>query len=176
MRITLVVLFLLLSSAAFAQEPPFDFKGIALGSGISAVESNAKFLCYEPKPALADKICSLKLGEKETIAGASVRSLMFFYYSGKLGIISIEFDEKNFSQVTDALVEKYGQGLSWTERVRNRMGTTFENKIYMWPRNATYLTVDRYSSELSTSSVRYITDFAAQELSKREKKARAKDL
>jgi hypothetical protein len=69
-------LFFLLSSVAFAQEPPFDFKGIALGSDISAVESSSRFSCRSTQNPIADRICSLKSDEKETIAGVRIRSLM----------------------------------------------------------------------------------------------------
>ena len=176
--VTFALVFLL-SSVAFAEEPPFDFKGIALGSDISAIESNSRFSCRNTKDPIADRICSLKRDEHETIAGVRIRSLMLFYYAGKLEAISIWLDEKHFSQVTAALVEKYGQGRTRTEQVHNRLGAAFENKIYSWRRNSATLEAKRYSDTLDMSSVAYKTDFALEEFARRSgtsAKEKSKDL
>ena|GEM_PF-869433 len=172
-------LLLLLSSVAFAQEPSFDFKGILLGSDISAVERSSRFSCRSTKDPIADRICSLKSDEKETIAGMRLHSLMLYYYAGKLETISISLDEKHFSQVIAALVEKYGQGATRTEQVQNRLGAAFENKIYSWRRNNATLQAKRYAAKLDTSEVIYRTDFALEEFARRSgtsAKEKSKDM
>ncbi|HAM59574.1 MAG TPA: hypothetical protein DCQ64_30860 [Candidatus Rokubacteria bacterium] len=179
MRFAAFTLLLFLASSGYAQEPPFDFKGIALGSDISSIENTSRFSCRDPQSPIADRVCSLKFGERETIAGASVEVLLLYYYSGKLETISISFSAKHFSEVAAALTEKYGAGSVKTEAVQNRMGATFENKIYSWRRDNATLEAKRYSSKLDRSSVMYRTDFAQQEFARRRGttvKEKAKDL
>lgn len=174
-----LILLLLLAAPGSAQEPSFDFKGIALGSDISFIENTSRFSCRDPQNPIADRVCSLKFGERETFASVPVEVLLLYYYSGKLEIISISFEAKHFSEVASALTEKYGQGVVKTEGVQNRMGATFENKIYSWRRGNSTLEAKRYSSKLDRSSVIYRTDFALQEFSRRQGttvKEKAKDL
>jgi len=167
----LVPLCIFIFSAAFAQEPSFDFKGIALGSAIAVIESDSRFTCKDSQGPLADRICNLKFSEKETIAGAPIQSAMLTYYYGKLERIGISFSENHFSGVISALVEKFGATPLKTEMVQNRMGASFENRIYSWRRNNATLLARRYSSNLERSSVDYITDFASEEFIKRKKTA-----
>jgi hypothetical protein len=174
-----LTLLLLLASPASAQETPFEFKGIALGSDISSIEKSSRFSCQDPQSPIADRVCTLKFGEKETIAGAPVQILLLYYYSGKLEAITISFDAKHFSQVAGALTEKYGEGTVKTEAVQNRMGATFENEIYLGRRDDAALEAKRYSSKLDRSSVMYRSDFALQEFGRRQgttAKDKAKDL
>lgn len=156
-----------------------EFKGIALGSAIATIEDTGRFSCRDPGSPIADRICSLKFNERETIAGVPIRVLALYYYSGKLETISIAFDEKYFSQVAPALSEKYGQGTVRLETLQNRMGATFENRILSWRRGQATLEAKRYSGKLDTSSVMYRSDFALQEFARRRKasvKGTSKDL
>jgi len=179
MRFAVVILLFLITSTVSAEEPPFDFKGIALGSDIASIEGTSRFSCRDPQNPIADRICSLKFGERETIAGAPVQVLLLYYYSGKLETISISFEPKHFSEVAAALTDKYGAGSVKTEAVQNRMGATFENKTYSWRRGNATLEAKRYSSKIDRSSVMYRTDFALQEFERRRGttvKEKAKDL
>ena len=156
-------------AAAAGKNTELDFKGIALGSAIATIEDTGRFSCRDPGNPIADRICSLKFNEKETIAGAPIRVLALYYYSGKLESISIAFDEKHFSQVAAALAEKYGQGNMKSETLQNRMGATFENRILSWRRGEATLEAKRYSGKIDTSSVMYGSDFALQEFTRRRK-------
>lgn len=178
MRATLVILFVLLSSVTFAQETPFDFKGIALGSDISTIRNNSKFKCYDIKvPILipwGDQECSHhSIKGEETIAGAPIRWIKLYYYAGKLARIRISVWARDFHQVLAALQEKYGPGSVKTEVLQNRMGATFDNSIYSWRRNSATLEAKKYDGDLKTSSVYFETDFARQE-AKRRRAAAAK--
>lgn len=166
-------------TSVLAQSEPFEFKGIALGSDIAAIESSSRFSCRDPNSPIADRTCSLRYGEKETIAGAPVNTLLLHFYGGKLHAISISFEAKNFSQVADALKEKYGEAVFKTEEIQNRMGATFENRIYTWRRPEAILEAKRFSSKIDTSSAFFRTDFALQEFTRRRGssvKEKAKDL
>jgi hypothetical protein len=166
-------------AAATGQSTGLEFKGIALGSAMATIEDTGRFSCRDPGSPIADRICSLKYNERETIAGVPVRLLLLYYYSGKLETISIAIDEKYFSQVLAALSEKHGPGSVKSETLQNRMGATFENRIVSWRRGEATLDVKRYSGKIDTSSVMYRSDFALQEFARRRKgsvKNNSKDL
>lgn len=179
MRFIVVILLFLFTSASCAQKPPFDFKGIELGSDISLIEGKSRFSCSDPQNSIADRECTLKFDERETIANAPVELLLLYYYFGKLGSITITFNEKYFSEVAAALTEKYGAGSVKTWAVQNSMGTTFENKIHSWRRGNATLEARRYLGKLDVSCVVYRTDFALEEFERRKGttfKEKAKDL
>lgn len=167
----LVPLSIIIFSTAFAQESTFDFKGIALKSDISIIENDSRFTCKDSDGVFADRSCSLKFNESETIAGVSITFFMLSYYNGKLDSMSMSVLEKHFSGVISALLEKYGVTEPKTEIVRNRMGASFENRIYSWRKKGATLVATRYSADLETSSVRYRTDFALEEFGRRKKTA-----
>lgn len=167
------------SASASDPNAMLEFKGIALGSDMSIVEDTGRYTCRDPQSPIADRICSLKYGENETIAGVPVRSIFLHYYSGKLENISITLEEGNFSQVSAALVAKYGKGHVRTETLRNRMGAAFENNIFTWRRGKATLEAKRYFGKLDVSAITYRSDFALEEFTRRRgasTKARAKDL
>ena len=121
----------------------------------------------DPRSPVADRVCRLKPPERETIAGAPVKGLFLYYYSGKLEMITITLDPKHFPEVVAALTEKYGTGSLETETLKNLTGATFENKMYSWRRNKATLEAQTYGRNLETSSVIYRTDFSLQEYTRR---------
>jgi hypothetical protein len=136
----------------------FAFKGIELGSGIGAVASNPKYECRTASAPAADTICGLRPREKETMAGAPVRSLFFFYYDGKLTSLSIHLEEKHFATVTGALRGKYGEAPPRVETIRNLKGVSFENRLYTWKTPTQTLTAQRYAGRVDQSVIRYAAD------------------
>lgn len=162
-----ILTILLLAAPGSAQEAPFDFNGIALGSHASSIEGTSRFSCMDPRSPVADRLCRLKPPERETIAGAPVKGLFLYYYSGKLEMITVTLDPNHFPGVVAALTEKYGTGSLETETLKNLTGATFENKIYSWRRNKATLEAQTYGRNLETSSVIYRTDFSLQEYTRR---------
>jgi hypothetical protein len=158
---------LLLASPGAAQESPFDFQGIALGSDLASIEGTSRFSCVDPQSPVADQLCRLRPGQSETIADAPVNRLFLYYYSGKLEMISVTLDAKHFVAVVAALTRKYGTGSVETETMRNATGAAFENKIYTWRRGSATLEVQTYGRDLETSSMIYRTDFSLQEYTRR---------
>lgn len=146
------------SFGAPAGAEPFAFKGIELGSAIVHVASNPKFECRSASAPAADTICGLRPKERETIAGAPVKSVFFFYYDGKLTSIALHVDEKHFAQVTDALRGKYGAAPVKTEAIRNLKGVAFENRTYTWKSATQSLTAQRYAGRVDQSAIRYAAD------------------
>lgn len=179
MKIMIVILIFFLESVSFAEEPTFDFKGIKLGSDISSIENNSKFTCRDSNLLGADRVCTLKHRERETVANTAVKTITLLYYSGKLECISILIEEKNFTEVVEALMEKYGKGTLKSEMLQNRMGSTFENQVYSWRRGNSNLEAIRYFGNIEKAHLKYFTDFSIKEFARRRDittKEKAKDL
>jgi len=167
MRLVTFALVLLFASLGSAQVAPFEFNGVALGSDLASIERTSRFSCMEQPSAVADQVCRLKSGERETIADAPMKGLFLYFYAGKLEMISLTLDPKHFPDVVGALTKRYGTGSTETETVQNLTGGTFENKIYSWRRNKATLEAQTYGRNLETSSVIYRTDFSPEEYTRR---------
>jgi len=174
----IVFAFLLLSSTAYAVDQ-LEFKGFVLGADLASVQNTGRFRCENSTSSIADTICSLVYGEKETIAGNPVSNLMMFFYSNKLETIAVYFQEKYFADVASALTEKYGQGEVTESVVQNKMGASFENKSILWHVGAATVEARRYAGRIDKSSVIYKTDSSTTEFMRRKgssAKDKAKDL
>jgi hypothetical protein len=134
MRLAILAALLALAAPTAAQEIPFDLNGITLGTDLASIEASGRFSCVDPKSPVADRLCRLKSGEKETIAEAPVKGLFLYFYSGKLEMISLTLDPKAFPEVVSALSKRYGTGNMETEAMQNVTGKSFENRIYTWRR------------------------------------------
>jgi len=151
----------------------FGFKGVELGSPLARVASNPRHVCRAVNTPVGDTICSLRPREAETIAGAPIASLFYFYDAGGLTRIQITVSEKDFQRVVDALTAKYGAGKFSGEKVKNLNGTEFENRTYLWQHPEGSLQAQRYAGSLDKSVIRYTDDDAAQRV--RQRRAAAKD-
>lgn len=156
----------LLAVAAPAAER-LGFKGVELGSSLAQIASNPKFACHVVSTPIADKVCSLRAQEKETIAGAPIDSIFYFYdQSGLTGIV-VNLPEAHFQPVIDALSEKYGTPVLKTEAVKNLKGVAHENRTYRWQRPEGSVQAERYAGRLDKSSIRFADDTAAQRVQQR---------
>ena len=167
MRLVALTLLLLFASPGSAQMSPFEFNGVALGTDLASIERTSRFSCTESRSPVADQLCRLKSGERETIGDAPVKGLFLYFYAGKLEMISLTLDPKHFPDVVGALTKRYGTGSLETETLQNVTGGTFENKIYSWRRNKATLEAQTYGRNLETSSVIYRTDFSLEEYTRR---------
>ena len=167
MRLLALTLLLLFASPGSAQMSPFEFNGVALGTDLASIERTSRFSCTESRSPVADQLCRLKSGERETIGDAPVKGLFLYFYSGKLEMISLTLEPKHFPDVVGALTKRYGTGSIETETVQNLTGGTFENKIHSWRRNKATLEAQTYGRNLETSSLIYRTDFSLEEYTRR---------
>lgn len=161
---------LLVSPLVLAES--YGFKGIDLGSNVSLIAGNPRYDCRAVKTPTADQVCSLRPGEKETIAGAPVDSIFYFYDQAVLTGISIHLPEEHFQEVVSALTSKYGVSAQAKETVKNLNGKAFENQLYTWRQGNESLVAQRYSGRLDKSSVRIVDDRAAQRLKERREMAK----
>jgi hypothetical protein len=163
-----------LATAAEQPTGKFGFKGLELGSGIAAVAGNPRYACHAGSSPGADTVCGLRAREKETIAGAPVRTLFLFYYGGRLTSIAIHLEERHFAQVSEALHAKYGDTPARTESIRNLNGMAFENRTYTWKAPGETLVAQRYAGRVDQSAIRFTADALIQQIEQR-RAAVAKD-
>ena len=171
----------LLSAAmpALAEGEKLSFKGVELGSSLAQIASNPKYDCRVVTTPIADQVCSLRPLEKETIAGAPIDSLFYFYDQAGLTGIVINLDEKHFQPVVAALTDKFGGPSLKTEALKNLKGVTFENRIYQWAKPEGALKAERYAGRFDKSMIRLTDDSATQRVQQRRallKKDPRKDL
>jgi len=150
------------------------FKGADLGSSLARVASDPRHACRIVNTPIGDTVCSLRDGEVETIAGAAVASLFYFYDANRLSGIQISIAEKDFQRVVDALAAKYGAGTLTAENVRNLKGEAHENRTWRWKYPEASLEAQRYAGRLDKSAIRYSDDTAAARV-KQRRAAAARD-
>jgi len=155
------------TAQAFAEGDKLGFKGVELGSNLAQIASNPKFDCRVVSTPIADKVCSLRVREKETIAGAPIDSLFYFYDQTGLTGIVVNLDEKHFQPVVAALTEKFGSPSLKTETVKSLKGVAFENRTYRWSKPEGSLQAERYAGRLDKSTIRFTDDGAAQRIQQR---------
>lgn len=159
---------LLCSTSALAE--PYGFKGIALGSHVGLVANNPKYDCRAVRTPTADRVCGLRKDEVETMAGAPVTTLFYFYDQTVLTGITIGLDERHFQTVVKALGERYGKAALQRETIRNLSGKDFENHTYIWRRDGQSIVAQRYSGRVDRSSVRISDDGAAERIRQRRER------
>jgi len=166
----MIVLLLFTSYAATTRAETFAFKGIEIGSPIARITADLRFECRAVSTPIADRVCSLRAGEKETIAGAPIDSMFLFYDRAHLTGITLNFAERHFHAVVSALRGRYGEARLSTEAIRNLSGAPFENRIHHWRKGESTLVAQRYAGRIDRSSVRFVDERAAARL--REHRAR----
>lgn len=173
MNLRLTILALALLPLA-AQAEGLGFKGVDLGSPLSRVASDPRYACRAVNTPIGDTICSLRPSEAETIAGADVAALFYFYDASSLSGIQITIAETDFQRVVDALAAKYGAGKLNREMVKNLKGAAHENRTWLWQYPEASLQAQRYAGRLDKSVIRYSDDNAASRV-KQRRAAAAKD-
>jgi hypothetical protein len=143
------------------------FKGVDLGSNLSLIASNPKYECHVVSTPIADKVCNLRAKEKETIAGAPVDSLFYFYDQNSLSGIVVNLPESHFQTVVTALSGKYGAAQLKTDVVESLKGVAFENRTYRWMLPDGSLQAERYAGRIDKSLIRFTDDSAAQRVKQR---------
>lgn len=166
-KFLLLAALLLTATSAFAEGGKLAFKGVELGSSLAQIASNPKFDCRVVNTPIADKICSLRPRETETIAGAPIDSLFYFYDQSSLTGIVVNLPEKHFQPVVVALTEKFGTPSLKAETVKSLKGVSFENRSYRWSKLEGSLLAERYAGRLDKSVIRFTDGSAAQRIQQR---------
>lgn len=167
LALTLLILLSLLPFSAGARAERLGFKGLVLGAPLERVASDPRHECRAVATPLGDVICGLRSGESETIAGAPIQSLHYFFDAGRLTGIHLTVAERDYARITQALAGKYGSGASRTEPIKSQGGASHENRVLTWSREGDSLKAERYSGRLDRSLIRYGEDGAEERIRQR---------
>lgn len=171
----LLLLAALLACPAWAEEP-LGFKGMTLGAANLAVTQDPRFDCRVVRTPTADQVCTLRPKEQETIAGARVNSLYYFYDRARLTGIVINLPESAFQAVAQALTAKYGEPKVSLDTVKTLSGRHFENRKLVWSQGPARLEAQRYAGRLDQSLIRLTDEAAAERVRQRRATAPGQDL
>lgn len=187
---------LLLSLPALAQSPPLEFKGIPLGlSEAHLLEKHPGFRCNDNETlgrscTFSDKgyraFCQQVTGEPFRACIKQITELREFgptnpsmYLAAVRGGVVLRLDilfpSQDFEGVAAALREKYGKPSgAKTEPVTNRMGATFDNRLFEWVRHDGTLRIEQRGTTIDQSMATIVSpDFLSQEATGRAEKAKA---
>lgn len=162
MRWGLVVLVLWVWPAAVlrAQDSVLSFRDLPLGSPQSAMHARFPWRCADlpadPRinPFLAERTCTPT--DFGTFAGAHVRHFTLYYWHGQLALVRIVTRAASFSQILEALTERYGPPLvSQTDTLRDRMDGWLPGASYRWERAAGAIMATEYSTSFEDSEIQY---------------------
>lgn len=140
-----------------AQEPRLEFKGLYLHQPMSELRQDRRIGCNAiPKRFPSDEQCGNVYGLKETIAGASIESLLLLVYDGTVHKILIMTKASDFAGVQAALQEKYGAPTSnKIEPLTTRAGVTYENQSSTWLLSEGTIRIEKFSGRIDRSSVSF---------------------
>lgn len=168
----------LMASEAMAQG--LAFKDLVIDGSFAEARKLRDFRCVPPKSHPADVSCTLDSRGNETIAGVPVLSLVMLGYGDLLDTIAVTMAAKDFAEVVNALKERYGTPTRDVPSVvTNRMGASYEQRIYEWRMAEGTISAHRYAGKLEHSTVMYSSVKSLQRWRERTNartQERAKDL
>lgn len=139
-----ILLLATLAPLIASAQAPLEIKGRRIGEPRS--ELPAGFMCAVPGRNIGDEMCS---GPKTTLAGAPMRMFAVVYKDGGIAAVTAGFSSSDFDLVADSLKEKYGPpSTSETQTVQNAMGAKFQNRIHVWARPDSRLSVTERSGRI----------------------------
>lgn len=172
----LATLAIMAHSAVWAQAAPqLAYKDIYIGQDASFFRQNSQYTCSkEPKLAIGDESCIMRPGEKPTIANVPATAVLAVIYENRVHSIIVAFKPADFTQVSQALEEKFGKPTdSKTATVTTAAGGSFENTILKWVTSDGMINVQKYGSRLTSTSME-ISSHESLKLFEERQKRRAK--
>ena len=156
MRAVLTSILLMASFSCVAQEP-LSFKGLPMGSSLSDIK--AKF----PSTNCYGDTCFIRLSNLEsrkdlTIGDTVANSMMLTLHEGQLHQIYIVLSPSAFTVISAALQDRYGKPTTdELAIVKTRAGVEHENRTMEWRLPAGQVIYTRLSSNVTESSLMYVT-------------------
>jgi hypothetical protein len=188
-----ILALLLIASAAHAQAPPLEMKGVPLGApkqdvittipGMECRGIAGPNVCYLLTTSVVTKGCPpsasaqcIKEGfERLKFGPAITNSYWVDLRDDKVARIRVQFGMTQFGPVVVALTEKYGAPSSdVVDEVQNRMGAKFRNRIVKWDRPDGLIRARERGPDIDTSDVTMETkEYAAATAAESTEKAKA---
>lgn len=169
LKTAIILSFCLAAPLLYSAEKPYAHKDIELGSDISEIANDPRFLCRASNSPLADQSCHL-LDEhiaEENIAGVPILSFTLNYLDDKLSTIVITFFEGHFKRVKKTLQQKYGTpSKRMVETYVNRTYELFEGDVYLWENNISSVDFIQHYSNIHSSAIVYKFSSYIDELNK----------
>lgn len=187
------VVLLLVTWAAQAQEP-LIIKNLSLGMSKAAVLealpqldcAGATDICFvSPTTACSN---ATRRGSKDfteclapyMYGGRLASSWGARFKDDKLVSVYVTISERNFSEVTEALLHRFGSPVrDHASVIQNRMGAQFDQRVLSWIRDGATLMATRRAGNIDQSSVMLMDNaWALQQKEERRRSAkdRAKDI
>lgn len=152
-----LLMLLLISGSAFG----FDFKGIELGSTSSyeAVGNTLLIQCRD------DASGSVSCIGDTTIVGRPAKAYVSLNSEKIVENISVKFSPDSFENISSSLIKKFGKAKVKESVISNSMGASFKQVSMTWVNKKGYMTLDKYSGNISEGSLFMITNEKADEVS-----------
>ena len=141
-------------SVSAADQPP-AYKGIELGSGISKIIQDKRFICKRTDSPVAEQSCRLLAGYTEDLYGAPLSTLTLNYFNSKLSTMVITFESIHFKAIRDGLKQAYGPPKRSVEKYVTPKAWVFKGYIYTWKNQAFVIDAVEYFSAAGESAVLY---------------------
>ena len=91
-----------------------------------------------------------------TYAGIPPRFFTLYYWHDQLSFVRLVMNQAFYQEVTQALTERYGQPTSVrVDTIQNRLGASFEQRIYYWEGPLSVISAARFGEDLTTSEVHF---------------------
>ena len=174
--ITLAAIAIGLATAPAQANEPLAFKGMTLGAPATAITQDPRFDCRNVKTPTADLVCTLRPKQLETLAGAPLISLYYFFDRARLTGVTANLPESQFETVRTALETKYGIATIHTETIKTLSGKSFENRTLSWQASHGKLELQRYAGQVNRSLLRLTDEQAATRIRERQLKPASQDI
>lgn len=160
-----------------ANAEQLEIKGVRPGMDLEEVKVlYPNTICVPWSTSQSDTQCMLS----GFMTYATVRGeLQAFLLDGRVMVVWVTIDSKNFDDVASALREKYGKPFSsHVDKAQNLYGATFTNHTITWVAGGATLSAKKYAEKISESSITLRASASASQSKKikDDLKEKAKDL
>jgi len=194
-------IFWLVAVSCFGQEP-LSFKGLQLG--VAAKDELLKLypdatcpgsgdLCWfiweqamrddsherlmrrRPDTSEARQEALARFNQQASVAGARATEIYFSLHDGRLHNVRATPPSSSWSIVSQAFIDRYGKPLiDESSVIQTRAGVKYENRKLVWLVGGGQIAVERYSGDVTKSSLAWMTDAHMARLKERGEQSRAK--
>ena len=132
--------------------PQLAYKDIYIGQDASYLRQNKQFNCSkDPKLTLGDESCVMRPGERPTIANVPATAVLAVMYDDRVHSIIVGFKPSDFTQVSQALEEKYGPPTETKKSIVTTAAGDFDNSELLWVMTDGTISTRKYGNRLTAT-------------------------